>query len=163
MKYIKAHQLRRTDAFIALLAMTSKLSEVDRRAHHHLSLPGQSNISSGPNSSRHPPLKAVEATRPDWHEGSEFTLTKTKNPEWKYGEGASDGGESLKRNHVEIDPYEEGRPTAFNHKLLISGIVPRPIGFLSTRSEDGMRSERSSLMIFNVCCPISSNFLDLTK
>ena len=39
---------------------------------------------------------------------------------------------------MEIDPYEEGRPAASNYKLLISGVVPRPIGFISTRSEDGV-------------------------
>lgn len=143
--------------------MTSNLGDVDHRTHHLPSLPGQSTISSGPDPSSHRTPEALETTRPDWHEGSKFTLTKTKNPEWKYGEGAGDGGESLKLNHVEIDPYEEGRPTAFNYKLLISGIVPRPIGFLSTRSKDGMRFERCSVIIFHVFCPISSNFLYMTK
>lgn len=38
---------------------------------------------------------------------------------------------------VEIDPYEEGRPAVFNYKLLISTIIPRPIGFISTTSKDG--------------------------
>ena len=40
-------------------------------------------------------------------------------------------------NHVEIDPYEHGRPVVFDYKLLISGIIPRSIGFISTRSKDG--------------------------
>lgn len=34
--------------------------------------------------------------------------------------------------HREIDPYAEGRLAGDNYKLLISAIVPRPIGFLST-------------------------------
>lgn len=38
---------------------------------------------------------------------------------------------------MEIDPYEEGRPATSNYKLLISAIVPRPIGFCSTVSADG--------------------------
>ena len=85
----------------------------------------------------HPDFKKVEASRPDWSEKSELHFTKTKKPGWKLGEGASDGGKSLKKKQVEIDPYEEGRPAIFNYKLLISGIIPRPIGFVSTRSEDG--------------------------
>ena len=51
--------------------------------------------------------------------------------------GSNDGGECLKHNHVDIDPYEEGRPATSNYKLLISSIIPRPIGFVSTRSKDG--------------------------
>ena len=85
----------------------------------------------------HPDFTKVEASRPDWDEKNEWHFTKTKQPGWKLGQGANDGGESLKKKHVEIDPYEEGRPAVFNYKLLISGIIPRPIGFVSTRSEDG--------------------------
>jgi hypothetical protein len=84
----------------------------------------------------HPDFKKVEASRPDWS-SSTFKFTKTRDPEWKHGSGASDGGASLKKQHVEIDPYEEGRPATFNYKLLISAIIPRPIGFVSTISEDG--------------------------
>lgn len=51
--------------------------------------------------------------------------------------GANDGGEWKKHDHVEIDPYKEGRPAVFNYKLLISAIIPRPIGFVSTQSKDG--------------------------
>lgn len=86
----------------------------------------------------HPDFNKVEASRPDWAEKSEFHFTKTKQPGWKLGQGANDGGESLQKKHVEINPYEEGRPAVFNYKLLISGIIPRPIGFVSTRSEDGL-------------------------
>ena len=85
----------------------------------------------------HPEFSKVEASRPDWEIKNEWHFTKTKQPGWKLGQGANDGGESLKKKHVEIDPYEEGRPAVFNYKLLISGIIPRPIGFVSTRSEDG--------------------------
>lgn len=117
--------------------MDSTFSDAALQTRELSSRPDKSD-SSGPVRGAHPDFKSVEATRPDWHEDSTFTLTKTKNPEWKYGDGASDGGESLKRKHVEIDPNEEGRPSAYNHKLLISGIIPRPIGFISTRSKDGI-------------------------
>lgn len=85
----------------------------------------------------HPDFNKVEASRPDWAERSEWHFTKTKQPGWKLGQGANDGGESLEKKHVEINPYEQGRPAVFNYKLLISGIIPRPIGFVSTRSKDG--------------------------
>ncbi|KAL8715543.1 MAG: hypothetical protein Q9220_000879 [cf. Caloplaca sp. 1 TL-2023] len=85
----------------------------------------------------HPDFKKVEGSRPDWRPVESWQWTKTINPDWKLGRGANDGGESLTKQHIEIDPYEHGRPAVFNYKLLISAIVPRPIGFVSTRSEDG--------------------------
>ncbi|TVY92284.1 Uncharacterized protein LAWI1_G002120 [Lachnellula willkommii] len=85
----------------------------------------------------HPDFKKVEAGREAWDKSLEWSVKQTIKPDWKYGDGANDGGASLKIPHVEIDPHEEGRPAVFNYKLLISGIVPRPIGFLSTRSKDG--------------------------
>ncbi|KAI9849364.1 MAG: hypothetical protein M1838_000199 [Thelocarpon superellum] len=90
----------------------------------------------------HPDFKAVEDSRPDWPH-VDLGYFKTRDPRWQFGQGASDGGESLRKNHVEIDPYEEGRPAVSNYKLLISGIVPRPIGFISTRSKDGMSTNLS--------------------
>jgi len=81
----------------------------------------------------------VQASRPDFdHSNDGFKYTKTVAPEWQLGQGANDGGESLKKKHIQIDPYEEGRPAVFNYKLMISAIIPRPIGFVSTRSKDGM-------------------------
>lgn len=85
----------------------------------------------------HGNFKEVEASRPKWDGGAQFKMTQTVNPNWKAGDGANDGGESLKKEHVCIDPYENGRPATFNYKLLISAIIPRPIGFVSTRSKDG--------------------------
>lgn len=85
----------------------------------------------------HGDFKAIEASREKWNESQEWRFTQTKNPNWKLGDGANDGGESLKKKHIEIDPYAEGRPAVNNYKLLISGIIPRPVGFVSTRSKDG--------------------------
>lgn len=79
----------------------------------------------------------MEASRPDWRAQEKWAFTKTKKPDWKPGEGGNDGGESLKHEHVDIDPYQDGRPATFNYKLLISAIIPRPIGFVSTMSKDG--------------------------
>ncbi|KAJ5682843.1 hypothetical protein N7462_006008 [Penicillium macrosclerotiorum] len=79
----------------------------------------------------------VQASRPDFRRDAEVIFTKPPNPTWKDGDGANDGGESLKKNHVEIDPHADGRPVASNYKLLISGMVPRPIALISTQSPDG--------------------------
>lgn len=81
----------------------------------------------------------MEASRPEWpHEDPGWTYTKTSNPTWQFGQGSNDGGACLDQEHVEINPYEEGRPAVYNYKLMISGIVPRPIGLLSTVGKDGM-------------------------
>lgn len=91
----------------------------------------------------HGDFKKVQASRPDWDDSKSWTFTKTKHPEWNYQSGANDGGASLEKKHVEIDPYAEGRQPVQNYKLLISGIIPRPIGFLSTRSRDGTSTNLS--------------------
>ena len=85
----------------------------------------------------HPDFEAVERSRDDFDHSRRWNYSKTPQPDWRLGSGGNDGGESLKKNHVEIDPYAEGRPAVSNYKLLISAIVPRPIGFVSTRSGDG--------------------------
>lgn len=126
--------------------MTSSVSDADQRAHDLPSLP-KPPVHGDPERKAHPNFAAAEASRPPWREESQFLLTKTKQPEWKFGDGANDSGESLGKAHVEIDPYEEGRPSMYNYKLLISGIVPRPIGFISTRSEDGRGSFLERLYI----------------
>ena len=84
-----------------------------------------------------PEFEKTQASRPDFRRDAEVTFSKPPNPTWKEGEGANDGGESLKKDHVEIDPNEEGRSVASNYKLLISGMVPRPIALISTQSTDG--------------------------
>lgn len=79
----------------------------------------------------------VQASRPAFNRETEVSFVQPPNPNWKPSDGATDGGESLKKKHVEIDPYEAGRPSAFNYKLLISGLVPRPIALISSKSKDG--------------------------
>ena len=108
-------------------------SSADQRPAHELRHDAEKLVARNP----HPDFSKVQASRPDWEEKSQWHFTKTRRPDWKLGQGANDGGESLQKKHVEIDPYEQGRPATFNYKLLISGIIPRPIGFVSTRSEDG--------------------------
>jgi flavin reductase (DIM6/NTAB) family NADH-FMN oxidoreductase RutF len=68
------------------------------------------------------------------------SVTGSPKPSWSYGSGANDGVESLSKAHVEIDPFAEGRPMFHNYSLLVSGIVPRPIGFVSTTSKTGKQN-----------------------
>lgn len=98
----------------------------------------------------HPDFKKVEASRPDFDKSDKWHFTKTPQPDWKLGGAANDGGASLSKKHVEIDPYGEGRPSVSNYKLLISGIIPRPIGFTSTRSPDGSSTNLAPFSYFNV-------------
>ncbi|KAI1879752.1 hypothetical protein JX265_002706 [Neoarthrinium moseri] len=99
----------------------------------------------------HPDFKKVEASRPDWDRDASFRFTKTAAPGWKFGDGANGLYPApAGAKHVEIDPYEPGRPAPFNYKLLISSIVPRPIGFVSTRSPDGGTVNLAPFSYFNM-------------
>lgn len=80
----------------------------------------------------HPDFKKVEASRPPFDPSRTFTYTQTPSPTWKLGDGAP----SPSTPHREIDPYAPGRPAVLNYKLLISSLVPRPIGFLATRAPE---------------------------
>ena len=83
------------------------------------------------------PFEDVESTRPAFDHSTNFVLSKTVRPDWKWGDGANDGGIGLAKKHLEINPCDPARSAMDNYKLLISGIIPRPVGFLSTQSEDG--------------------------
>ncbi|KAI1768986.1 hypothetical protein GGR53DRAFT_475202 [Hypoxylon sp. FL1150] len=99
----------------------------------------------------HPDFKKVEASRPDFDHGSSFRYTKTIDPSWTFGSGANstqDG--TADKKHISIDPYEPGRPAPFNYKLLISGVVPRPIGFVSSVSADGRTRNLAPFSYFNM-------------
>lgn len=117
----------------------------DPTAHEQM-LDGEAAIKRNP----HGNFKEVEASRPAWREQSEWSFTQTRNPSWQPGDGANDNGESLKHDHVDIDPYADGRPATFNYKLLISAIVPRPVGFVSTRSADGESTNLAPFSYFNL-------------
>ena len=120
----------------AFVKSTTKMSRMDAEKH----------IQRNP----HPDFKKVESSREQWDTTLNFNIKQTINPQWKYGDGANDGGESLKIPHISIDPYEEGRPAVSNYKLLISGIIPRPIGFISTRSKDGSSTNLAPFSYFQV-------------
>jgi len=107
--------------------------KVQELGAHEQMLDSEKHIKRNP----HGNFKEVEASRPKWNAQKSWAFTQTKHPDWQPGQGANDGGECLKHAHVDIDPYQDGRPAASNYKLLISAIIPRPIGFVSTRAPDG--------------------------
>lgn len=82
----------------------------------------------------------VQATRPDFDHSAPIEVTKSPYPEWKYGQGVPDNGASLAQKHHEIDPYASDRPMINNYRLLVSGIAPRPVGFISTVSAKGEKN-----------------------
>ncbi|KAL4780072.1 hypothetical protein BJX76DRAFT_61295 [Aspergillus varians] len=84
----------------------------------------------------HADFAAVESTRTPFNHDAQFKFTKTPNPDWRAGDGASNG-DWKQHEFVSIDPYEEGRGPWLNYKLLISATVPRPIALASTVSADG--------------------------
>ncbi|KAL5378484.1 hypothetical protein DPSP01_009066 [Paraphaeosphaeria sporulosa] len=97
----------------------------------------------------HPDFKGVEASRPDFEADRAVHFVKTPKPDWKPGQGANNA-EGLSKKHREIDPYAEGRPAIHNYKLLISGVVPRPVGFVSTISGDGKSTNLAPFSYFNM-------------
>lgn len=87
---------------------------------------------------KYPDFMTVQASRPDFQRNLPITYTKTPDPEWKYGKGASDV-KAHESKHVEIDPNEPGRPMIANYRLLVSAIA-RPISFVSTVGKDGTKN-----------------------
>ncbi|KAF7164543.1 hypothetical protein CNMCM5623_009040 [Aspergillus felis] len=83
---------------------------------------------------------AVQATRLAFDHSKPIEVTQSPYPKWGYGQGVPDNGASASKTHREIDPYDSARPTVNNYRLLVSGVVPRPIGFLSTVSAVGMKN-----------------------
>ncbi|KAJ5178523.1 FMN-binding split barrel-related protein [Penicillium coprophilum] len=82
----------------------------------------------------------IQAKRPDFDHHKPITVTKSPNPNWEYGQGVPDNGASLAQKHHEIDPYAPDRPMINNYRLLVSGIAPRPVGFLSTVNSKGEKN-----------------------
>ncbi|KAI0380974.1 hypothetical protein F5Y04DRAFT_256420 [Hypomontagnella monticulosa] len=100
----------------------------------------------------HPDFKKIEASRPDWDKEARLRVTKAPNPSWSLGDGANRlyDPSDAEKNHICLDPHESGRPSLFNYKLLISGIIPRPIGFVSTQSSDGRTRNLAPFSDFNL-------------
>lgn len=87
----------------------------------------------------HADFAAVEASRPPFDSSKQYTFSKTPNPSWQPGDGASND-EWKKHQLLAIDPNDENRPWQSNYKLIISSLAPRPIALVSTVSETGIRN-----------------------
>ncbi|KAL9095010.1 MAG: hypothetical protein Q9165_002612 [Trypethelium subeluteriae] len=79
-------------------------SEQEQRAHDPKATEQMMDSEKHVKRNPHPDFKSVEASRPDWTEDDKWAFTKTRKPDWKLGDGPNDGGECLKKEHVEIDP-----------------------------------------------------------
>ncbi|KAJ5195863.1 hypothetical protein N7449_006342 [Penicillium cf. viridicatum] len=82
----------------------------------------------------------IQSERPDFDHSKPIKVTKSPTPSWEYGQGVPNNGASLAQKHHEIDPYASDRPMINNYRLLVSGIAPRPVGFLSTVNSKGEKN-----------------------
>jgi len=85
------------------------------------------------------PFKETESKRPDFDAQAGFQYTKSPNPNWKLGQGANSDEWKLHKKLL-IDPHGDGRSLVDNYKTFISGILPRPVGFVSTIGENGVKN-----------------------
>ncbi|KAF5001521.1 hypothetical protein FGRMN_992 [Fusarium graminum] len=89
------------------------------------------------------------ANRPDFDQSDKpIEITKSPDPSWSYGQGVR--GDRFTAAHHEIDPYSSDRSVSQNYRLLISGVAPRPIGFMSTISANGKTKNLSPFSYFQV-------------
>ena len=90
------------------------------------------------------------ANRPDYdHSNRPIEITKSPDPIWSYGDGVRTGPVANSA-HKEIDPYSSDRSVSQNYRLLISGIAPRPVGFISTVSRDGKTKNLAPFSYFQM-------------
>ncbi|OBS19724.1 hypothetical protein FPOA_11448 [Fusarium poae] len=92
------------------------------------------------------------ANRPVFDKSNKpIEVTKSPDPSWTYGDGVRTGEiPAINKIHKEIDPYSPDRSVSQNYRLLISGIAPRPIGFISTVSEDGKTKNLAPFSYFQM-------------
>ncbi|KAH7156620.1 hypothetical protein EDB81DRAFT_867625 [Dactylonectria macrodidyma] len=97
----------------------------------------------------------VSSQRPDFdHSDSPIEVTKSPDSTWSFGDGVRNNSptttESTEKVHREIDPYSTDRSVVQNYKLLVSGIAPRPVGFISTVSADGKTKNLAPFSYFQL-------------
>ena len=98
-----------------------------------------------------PPFEQVEASRPPFNASTTFTYTQTPNTAWQFGDGANTKQDQQQhQKHITIDPHAPSRTPSSNYKLLISAVIPRPIAFLSTRSQDGTTTNLAPFSYFQL-------------
>ncbi|PWN49679.1 hypothetical protein IE53DRAFT_369557 [Violaceomyces palustris] len=92
--------------------------------------------------SRYPPFKEAEAAREPFDDSIRFKVTKTKETGFKPGQGLNDhveakrfADEEASYNIIQIGKTDV--ESSYIYKLLISGIVPRPVALVTTLNEEG--------------------------
>ncbi|KAH8802946.1 hypothetical protein F5884DRAFT_861288 [Xylogone sp. PMI_703] len=100
-------------------------------------------------------FKTLEATLPVFDESTTVQSIQPPSPDWAYGSGANrtwtkSSASAANAKHIPIDPYSPDRTLIDNYKLLVSGIVPRPIAFVSTRSRDGKTENLAPFSYFQL-------------
>ncbi|KAM3582913.1 hypothetical protein VKS41_004670 [Umbelopsis sp. WA50703] len=84
--------------------------------------------------------------RPTFDLEKSFKLTQAPHPSWKPGDSqARPNGQG--DDMLDLEPEKIG--TGNTYKLLVGGVVPRPIAFVSTRSKSG-RHNLAPFSYFNV-------------
>ncbi|WWC60556.1 uncharacterized protein I303_103130 [Kwoniella dejecticola CBS 10117] len=101
---------------------------------------------------KHRPFKDVEAERPDFETSYEPHFTKVAEPDFKPGQGLnslpySKEHEASQGAFRSITPEQENKSDIY--KLMISGVTPRPVAFVSTLGEDG-HANLAPISYFNV-------------
>jgi flavin reductase (DIM6/NTAB) family NADH-FMN oxidoreductase RutF len=85
-------------------------------------------------------FKNAEASRPAFDESITVQFTQPPEPDWVCGSGSNKTSAKASAGptqHISIDPYAADRTLFDNYRLLVSGIVPRPIALVSTCFRDG--------------------------
>ncbi|KAJ0122488.1 Uncharacterized protein J7T55_003001 [Diaporthe amygdali] len=97
-------------------------------------------------------FKETIANRPNFdHSGAPIEVTKSPDPAWSFGEGVRTGpSHTVDKVHREIDPYSSDRSITQNYRLLVSGIAPRPLGFISTNFADGKTKNLAPFSYFQI-------------
>jgi flavin reductase (DIM6/NTAB) family NADH-FMN oxidoreductase RutF len=96
----------------------------------------------------HADFPAVQASRPDYNASQLWSPSKTPNPKWQPGDGASQPV-WVQHTTIAIDPNSPDRTINQNYKLMISSTVPRPIALVSTISSDNLCQNLAPFSYFN--------------
>ncbi|KAK6907590.1 hypothetical protein I203_101588 [Kwoniella mangroviensis CBS 8507] len=102
---------------------------------------------------KHQPFKEVEASRPDFDVSYKPHYTKTAEPDFRPGQGLnglpySKEFKASKDGFRSVIPENEEKSDIY--MMMISGVTPRPVAFVSTLSEDGI-TNLAPISYFNVC------------
>lgn len=94
------------------------------------------------------PLLTLMTEQPCFDLEKQFHLTQIPHPSWQPGD-PQQRPQHDDTDKVALDPDDIGPGNTY--KLLIGGVVPRPIAFVSTRSKSG-QNNLAPFSFFNVVC-----------